>query len=225
MSKIMNKISMITCVIIIVLLYIYIGITNSFYYHGTIIFIFLYLLLNPLLNIFRLNKKVITNLFYNFMIVIFNLFFLYIMLEPLKMGVEYYITGNVNYLNAARIYVGNYTMLLLLLLIILNIITLLFKKVTVETKKDSFNIKNLAILLSCLAPLLGEISLFMIFLIIISSILCVEGFVRYNTFPITKELQKYYFLLIILGILMCNPVAILFSILVFIEMDTIGIRI
>ena len=61
MSKLLNFISTISCIIAIVLLYSFITITEGFYFNGSIVLLFLLMLLNPIANIFRLNKKIISN--------------------------------------------------------------------------------------------------------------------------------------------------------------------
>ena len=59
-SKIFNYISTISCIIAIILLYSFIAISDSFYINGCTILIFLLMLLNPIANLCRLNKKIIT---------------------------------------------------------------------------------------------------------------------------------------------------------------------
>ena len=47
MSKLLNFISTISCIIAIVLLYSFITITEGFYFNGSIVLLFLLMLLNP----------------------------------------------------------------------------------------------------------------------------------------------------------------------------------
>lgn len=68
LTKILNSISIISGIIVIVLLYSFIVISNNFYFNGYTILIFLLMLLNPIANLCRLNKKVIKNPKFNFII-------------------------------------------------------------------------------------------------------------------------------------------------------------
>ena len=67
-SKIFNYISTISCVVTIVLLYGFIAISDSFYFNGYIILLFLLMLLNPIANLCRLNKKIISNPIFHILI-------------------------------------------------------------------------------------------------------------------------------------------------------------
>ena len=71
-SKLFNILSTISCIVAIILVYVFIFITEHYYFNGYIILIFLCLLLNPVIILFRLNKKRIHNPIYHLIVIGFT---------------------------------------------------------------------------------------------------------------------------------------------------------
>lgn len=82
-SKIFNYLSTISCLITIILLYSFIIISDSFYINGCAILMFLLMLLNPIANIFRLNKKIINNPIFHILIITFISYISYILINSI----------------------------------------------------------------------------------------------------------------------------------------------
>ena len=83
MSKLLNFISTLSCIVAIVLLYSFITITEGFYFNGSIVLLFLLMLLNPIANIFRLNKKVISNPIFHIFVMSFTTYTSYLLINSI----------------------------------------------------------------------------------------------------------------------------------------------
>ena len=84
-SKIFDYLSTISCIITVILLYSFIIISDSFYINGCTILMFLLMLLNPIANICRLNKKIINNPIFHILIVTFTSYISYVLINSIIM--------------------------------------------------------------------------------------------------------------------------------------------
>ena len=67
-SKVLNILSTIFCVVMIATLYIFNIFINGVYFNGYVALIFLCMFLNPISNLCRINKKVIINPIYHLIV-------------------------------------------------------------------------------------------------------------------------------------------------------------
>jgi len=230
-SKIFNYISTVSCIISIMLLYIFIALTDSFYFNGYTILLFLLMLLNPIANLCRLNKKIINNPIFHVLILTLNIYILYnltdsimIYINNLNETIDKSISNNMSIL-----YFSNKLIYIFIAIIIIFLISFLFKKINIKSSKDNSKIMLLIILITSLIPILtgsiGGMPLicagFNIALFIFSIII----FFKLKETNTANELQSYYWILIISSMISINPIAFVLSIYMFLQLDTFGLHI
>lgn len=222
-SKIFNYISTISCIITIILLYIFIIINDSFYINGCIILMFLLMLLNPIANIFRLNKKIINNPIFHILIVTLTGYISYILMNSIIIY-ENNLNGDKSL--AYNIFYDRLLYILISTIIIL-LITFIFKKNNVKSNKDNSKIMLLIILITSLVPILTHSSVplinagFNIALFIFSIII----FFKLKQINTTNELRSYYLILIVCSLISISPIALVLSIYMFLHLDVFGLHI
>ncbi len=222
-SKIFNYISTIGCIITIILLYIFIIISDSFDINGCTILIFLLMLLNPIANICRLNKKIINNPIFHILLVTLTSYISYILLNSIIIY-QYNLNGD-----KSLAYNMFYDKLLYIFIsiIIMLLITFIIKKTNIKSNKDNSKIMLLIILITSLVPIVNHSSVplisagFNIALLIFS----ILTFVKSKQINKADELRSYYLILIVCSLVSINPIALVLSIYMFLQLDTFGLRI
>ena len=222
-SKIFNYISTIGCIIAIFLLYIFIIISDSFDINGCTILIFLLMLLNPIANICRLNKKIINNPIFHILLVTLTSYISYILLNSIIIY-QYNLNGD-----KSLAYNMFYDKLLYIFIsiIIMLLITFIIKKTNIKSNKDNSKIMLLIILITSLVPIVNHSSVplisagFNIALLIFS----ILTFVKSKQINKADELRSYYLILIVCSLVSINPIALVLSIYMFLQLDTFGLRI
>lgn len=215
-SKIFNYISTISCLVTIALVYIFMIISDSFYFNGCTILMFLLLLLNPIANICRLKKKIINNPIYHIFIIILTSYISYVLINSI-------IIYNKDKSLAYNMFYDKLLYIFIATIIILSI-TFIFKKNNIKTNKDNSKIMLLIILITSLVPILTHCSLSLIsasfdIALFIFSILT---FYKLEQINITNELRSYYLILIICSFVSINPIAFVLSIYMFLQLDIFG---
>ena len=222
-SKIFNYISTISCIITIILLYIFIIISDSFYINGCTILMFLLMLLNPIANIFKLNKKIINNPIFHILIVTLTGYISYTLMNSIIIY-ENNLNGDKSL--AYNIFYDKLLYILISTIFIL-LITILFKKNNVKSNKDNSKIMLLIILITSLVPILTHSSVplisagFNIALFIFSIII----FFKLKQINTTNELRSYYLILIVCSLISISPIALVLSIYMFLHLDIFGLHI
>ena len=227
--KIFNCISTISCIISIVLLYSFIIISDSFYLNGYIILVFLLMLLNPIANLCRLNKKIINNSIFHILIIIMTTYISYVLTNSFIIYITN-INGTIDNSvanNMSTLYFSNRLLYIFISIIITMLITSLFRKNKIKSSKDNSKIMLLIILVTSLIPILTKIGLSLIsaafnMALLIFSIIV---FLKLKSVNTTKDLQGYYLILILCSIISINPIALVLSIYMFLQLDTFGLYI
>ena len=228
-SKIFNYISTISCIITIILLYIFIIISDSFYINGCTILMFLLMLLNPIANIFKLNKKIINNPIFHILIVTLTGYISYILINSI---IRYKDILNETLdkllaINKSVLFFYDNFIYILISTIIILLITFIFKKNNVKSNKDNSKIMLLIILITSLVPILTHSSVplisagFNIALFIFSIII----FFKLKQINTTNELRSYYLILIVCSLISISPIALVLSIYMFLHLDIFGLHI
>ena len=101
MNKVLNIISAICCVITLTFLYIYNAIIGGFHYNGVVILMLLFMCLNPIANLCRINKKIINNPIYHIVVVALSIYISIITIKGINISI------NSNLLNESIIYFYN----------------------------------------------------------------------------------------------------------------------
>ncbi len=228
-SKFFNYISTISCIITIILLYIFIIISDSFYINGCTILMFLLMLLNPIANIFKLNKKIINNPIFHILIVTLTGYISYILINSI---IRYKDILNETLdkllaINKSVLFFYDNFIYILISTIIILLITFIFKKNNVKSNKDNSKIMLLIILITSLVPILTHSSVplisagFNIALFIFSIII----FFKLKQINTTNELRSYYLILIVCSLISISPIALVLSIYMFLHLDIFGLHI
>lgn len=228
-SKILNYISTIICVITIILLYVYIIISDSLYVNGCTILMFLLMLLNPVANLCRLNKKIITNPIFHILIFALTSYTSYILINSIYMYINNLngIPDRAMALNMSTLFFYDKFLYILISIIIILFMTFLFKKINVKTSNDNSKIMLLIILITSLVPILTHSSVPLIsagFNIALFIFTVITVF-KLNLVNTTDELRKYYLILIVCSLVSINPIALVLSIYLFLQLDTFGLHI
>lgn len=230
-SKILNYISTTICVITVILLYIYIIISDSLYVNGCTILMLLLMLLNPIANLYRLNKKIITNPIFHILIFALTSYTLYILINSIIIYINN-LNGNPDRtiaLNMSTWYFYDKFLYILISTFIVLLITFLFKKVNVKSSKDNSKIMLLIILITSFVPILtgdiGNMPLIYAGFNIALFIFSIITFFKLKLINTANELRSYYLILIISSLISINPIALVLSIYIFLQLDTFGLHI
>ena len=227
-SKIFNYITTISCIISIILLYIFIIISDSFNLNGCTILLFLVMLLNPIANLCRLNKKIITNPIFHVLTIIITS---YISYTSIISTVKYMNNLNDNHLNhnISNLYFYDRLLYILISIIIILLITFLFKKTNIKSNKDNSKIMLLIILITSLVPIItgniGSISIISAGFNIALFIFSIITFIKLKLINTADELRSYYLILIVCSLISINPIAFVLSIYMFSQLDVFGLHI
>ena len=228
-SKIFDYLSTISCIITVILLYSFIIISDSFYINGCTILMFLLMLLNPIANICRLNKKIINNPIFHILIVTFTSYISYVLINSIIMykNILNETLDKLLAINKSVLFFYDNFIYILISTIFILLITILFKKNNVKSNKDNSKIMLLIILITSLVPILTHSSLhlisasFDIALFIFSIIL----FFKIKQINTTNELRSYYLILIVCSLVSINPIALVLSIYMFLQLDIFGLHV
>ena len=226
MNKVLNIISTLFCLLTIILLYMFNMLVNGVRFNGYTVLILLCMLLNPIANLCRNNKKIIINSLYHLIVMLITGYTSYIAINSLiiyKNNFNW--KDNADSLNLSVDYFGDKFLYILIAIFLTVLLTFLFKKVKMKTNKDTRSVMMLIILITSLVPFFNnEIEFGMIWPL--SEILfLVILFIKTRGINTTNELQKYYIVLVLLSLLSINPVALVLSIYLLIHLDTFGLNI
>lgn len=230
-SKIFNYISTFSCIITIILLYIHITINNSFDFNGCTILLFLLMLLNPIANLFRINKKIINNIIFHILIIASTSYISYVLINSIILY-----TNNLNGTpdkslahNTSIAYFSDRLLYILILMIIILLMTFLFKKINIKSTKDNSKVMLLIILITSLLPILtgniGSIPLICAGFSVALFIFSIITLIKLKLINTTDELRSYYLILIISSLISINPIAFVLAIYMFLQLDTFGLHI
>lgn len=129
MNKLLNILSTISCIVMIVLLFTFNIFVNGIYFNGYILLIFLSMLLNPIANLCRINKKIIKNPIYHLIVILISSYTSYIATNSLiiyKRNLNG--TSDNSYaINLAVNYFGEVFLYILIALFLLVLLSFLFK--------------------------------------------------------------------------------------------------
>lgn len=228
-SKIFDYLSTISCIITVILLYSFIIISDSFYINGCTILMFLLMLLNPIANICRLNKKIINNPIFHILIVTFTSYISYVLINSIIMykNILNETLDKLLAINKSVLFFYDNFIYILISTIFILLITILFKKNNAKSNKDNSKIMLLIILITSLVPILTHSSLHLIsasfdIALFIFSIIIFFKLKQINT---TNELRSYYLILIVCSLVSINPIALVLSIYMFLQLDIFGLHV
>ena len=227
-SKIFNYISTIICIVSIILLYIFIIISDSFNINGCTILLFLLMLLNPIANLCRLNKKIITNCLFHILTIIITSYISYTSIISITKYINNLNDKSLEH-NISSLYFYDRLLYILISIIIILLITFLFKKTNIKSNKDNSKIMLLIILITSLVPIItgniGSISIISAGFNIALFIFSIITFIKLKLINTADELRSYYLILIVCSLISINPIALVLSVYMFSQLDIFGLHI
>lgn len=130
LTRIFNFLSSISCIIAILLVQGFIAITDSYYFNGYIVLLFLLMLLNPIVNLFKLNKKRINNPIYHLIVIVLTSYISATSISSLKIYNQflYFDKDNSLAINNALGCFGERFIYIMIVLISTLLISFIFKK-------------------------------------------------------------------------------------------------
>lgn len=231
MKNIFNMLSTISCIIAFILFYCFIQVTDINYFNGYIILITLLMFLNPMFNIFKLNKKIIINSLYHVFTIIFTFYISYISLKSLLIYNQHLngTSDNSVALNNATSYFDTRFIYFVIAILLLLLLQLLLKKQEIKTSKDKSPLMVIIISITFLIPIiLGNIwrmNLLSAGFNIAGLFFAVIVFFKLKKINTSSELRGYYFILAVTSIFSINPVALVISIFLFVQLDKFGLHV
>ena len=228
-QKFLNFLSSISSIMMIISIYLFLVLTKNFYLNGYVVLIFLCMLLNPIQNLLRFKKKIITNPFYHLLVTGVSAYTSYIAIHSIFIYYQYFSgKDNTEAINRSIDYFGNYFIYIGIAILGVFLLSFLFHKKVVEKKKDKTNLFLFIIFVTALFPIVSRSTSNMGMLPKVSNlvelIFVVILFFQSKNIAITRELQKYYFVLMALSLLSLNPIAFVLSIHSFLQLDTFGVH-
>lgn len=226
-SKVLNILSTLLCIVMIALVFIFNIFINGVYFNGYVVLIFLSMFFNPIANLCRINKKIITNPIYYLIIMIVSSYTSYIAINGLLIY-KNNLNGtpdNSEALNLAGNYFGDKFLYILIAIFLSVIITFLFKKEKVKSNKDNSIVMMLIILVTSIIPFFTHMVTMEMVWTLSEILFLIVVFFKTRGINTASELQKYYLILIILSALSINPIALVLSIYMFIQLDIFGLNI
>lgn len=224
-SKVLNILSTIFCIIMVTLVFIFNIFINGVYFNGYVILILLSMFLNPIANLCRINKKVIINLIYHLIIILVSSYTSYIAINGLLIYKDN-LNGtpdNSEALNLAGNYFGDKFLYILIAILLTVIIAFLFKKEKVKSNKDNSIVMMLIILVTSIIPFFTHMVTMEMVWTLSEILFLIVVFFKTRGINTASELQKYYIILVLLSALSINPIALVLSIYMFLQLDTFGI--
>ena len=227
LSKVFNILSTISILVSITLLFLFNIFVNGVHLNGYVVLILLFMILNPIANLCRINKKIINNPIYHIILIILSSYVSIISIKCLMIFKNYYKEYDSDFLNNSVNYFGDRFILVVIFTILVLLLSFLFKKIKVERKKDNSTVMLLILILTSVISLFGinqgdiipgglTLSNFIFGIIIL---------IKLNSINTVNELQKYYLILILLSLFSFNSVALILSIYMFLGLDKFGLNI
>lgn len=230
-TRIFNFLSSISCIIAILLVQSFITITDSYYFNGYIVLIFLLMLLNPIANLFRLNKKRINNPIYHLIVFCLTSYISASSISSLRIYNQFLFFDKDNSLaiNNALGCFGERFLYIMIALLLTLLISFMFKKEIIKTEKNKSKLMLFIILITSLLPLLSNgiwsMNLINAGFNIAQVIFVIIIFFKLRYTNTSSELQKYYLILMLTSLISLNPISLVLSAYIFIQLDTFGLHI
>lgn len=229
-TRIFNFLSSISCIIAILLVQSFIAITDSYYFNGYIVLIFLLMLLNPIANLFRLNKKRINNPIYHLIVFCLTSYISASSISSLRIYNQFLFFDKDNSLaiNNALGCFGERFLYIMIALLLTLLISFMFKKEIIKTEKDKSKLMLFIILITSLLPLLSNriwsMNLINAGFNIAQVIFTIIIFFKLRYINTSSELQKYYLIIMFTSLVSLNPISLVLASYIFIQLDTFGLH-
>lgn len=229
-TKTLNFLSTISSIISILFIQCFIAITDSYYFNGYIVLIFLLMLLNPITNLFRLNKKKISNPIYHLIIIVLTNYISITCIRSLKVNNQFlfFDKDNSSVINDAINFFGERFLYIIIALIFTLLISFVFNKEIIKTDKDKSKLMLFIILITSILPLLSNriwtMNLVCAGFNIAQIVFTIIIFFKLRYINTSSELQKYYLIIMFTSLVSLNPISLVLASYIFIQLDTFGLH-
>ena len=207
--------STISAVIMLICLTYYQGLVGSWSLLGTPLFLGLCMFLNPIHNLYRGTKKIISNPIYQIGVFLFSLFCIQVTLQSIFL---YYTLYSIDFGYEATLYFGDHYLVMGLGVLLLLLASCFFPKKE-EINLDHSKLCFFVIALSSFAPFLGDFMGIKIALSIGVGIFSLVLFFQNQEFYPKEESQRLYFLLFLLCLFTNNSIALILVAHLYLQLD------
>ena len=220
----LNKIANIVIIIAFLSMLIYNSLINNIStFNGELMIVLLFILLNPFLNLFRTNKKEINNIFYKIVIILTSL---WITFEEIK---AIYVTITESGYESQFVW-SNRFFYSFIALLICHILTFIFKKENVSSKKDKTGYILFILFIEYLVLITSNfyikntyaVSLLSFPLNLLAFLLVIYIWYIRNNINSSKQIINLYGILLITNILSINIIGIILTIMLYNNFDKYG---
>lgn len=231
MKNIFNILSTVSCIIAFILFYCFIQVTDNNYFNGYTLLIILLMLLNPLSNIFKLNQKIIINPLYHLLTITFTSYMSYISLMSILIYIRHLkgTSDNSMALNNSTYYFNTKFIYFCISILFLIFLQLILKKQKIKTEKDKSKFMILIIFITFLMPIMlgnfWRMNLLSAGFNIAGLVFSIMVFFKLKKINTSNELRGYYIILIISSIFSINPITLVISIYLFLQVDKFELHI
>lgn len=222
LGKISNIISTIFTIIMILCISYLKFLINGTYFDVLSFLVVVCMLINPIANLCRINKKIINNPIYHFLLVGLSIA---VSVISIKSIIMYYNNYSVNVGNEATLYFYNRFIYILVGLVMIILLSFIMKKEKVKIVKDNSKMMFLIIAVSALSPLISNNNSLFIVISIGVSIFSIVMIFKISDLNTIYELQKLYIVLGILCILTSNMIGFVLFVHMFIQLDKFGLSV
>lgn len=215
-NKIFNYLSSISCIFMVVFLFLFVILFKNIYLDGALLLLTLSMFSNPILN-FIGNKKIIKNPFFHILLSIVSFFITCICLNCFNVGFNYFLTGDVDFSNLAVLYFYDNYLYMFIPLLFVNLSSFLFDKKNVKHQANNTFILIIMLVISVLylfmnKPFISSVSNICNLAFIIITL------IKFSKIDNKDEERNIYLVLLIFSILSLNPIASVLSFIVFYSM-------
>lgn len=212
--KFISIMSTIFCSLLLILIIFYTGLTANGFDGNIVISTLYFSLLYPISNIFKMKKKVITNIIYHLLVWFFCFFNFYIYVKSLILLLT------VNY-NESVLYCSDFFIFNVIGCIFIYLFSLMLKKDLKIGKGISHRLSYILIMILSIIPILnnskfigtqiGYINFFFAFYLLI----------KFNDIIEKEKMQTFYIFMIILSLISLNFISMIILIRLYIDLDKI----
>ena len=224
-SNVFNFLSTIVSLIMVILLFLLNIILKNISLNGALILLYLSMIVNPILNLMRCKKKKINNPIYHIVLIVVAIFISYICFNGIKIGISFYHTNDINYLNNASLYFYYNYLYMFVPLVFILLLSFIFQKEIIESTKDNSTLCLIIMLIISISYVFVDKTIIQTIANICNLVFIILSIVKFSNIKIISEAQKYYLILIVLNLLLLNPIGTVLAINLYLQLDKNGIMI
>lgn len=218
MKKVLMDLAIILSVFMVFVLCYFKGLVSGLDFNGITILIGLCLFLNPLINLYKINKKVINNNLYYLAVILGTTFITFVTIK----GITFcFIDSN----NNPQLYFYSYLLYMVGIVLLLILLSVFVEKEKVVIKKDNSRFLLLLVALSFSYPFLDFVISLSLLISGMMAIFAIIMIFKLNGLNIKEGLQKSYLILLAGSLLTNNIIGLILMINIYLQLDYFGLNI